>query len=163
MLASKQTQTYISTQIISTHMQKHLPTVHKHRQTDTTAINLVISPKLRVAGFAPYLREPRDLNEISLTQKEAFLEHKYLTGSMPWLNPNHNCKTCGSPEAFTSTTNFKKCAMISSSRDEEYYILKDHLELLYPTNTKCTVLVNSPMSNEHVRKPPISAIQSHVA
>ena len=37
-------------------------------------------------------------------KKEALLEQKYFTGSMPMLTSNHGSKTCGRPEAFTSTT-----------------------------------------------------------
>ena len=74
----------------------------KHdRQTDTTTVlNLVISQKLRVARFTTVLSY--DLHEIQLTQKEALLDQKYLAGSIAY--PNHNLKTYGGPEAFTSTT-----------------------------------------------------------
>ena len=50
-----------------------------------------------------------DLHENKLTQKEALLEQKYFTGSIPLLTPRHNPKTCSGPEAFSSTTIFKKC------------------------------------------------------
>ena len=57
---------------------------------NTTVLNPVISPKLRVARFTSSLYEPYDLHEIRLTQKEALLEQKYFTGSMPLLTPDHS-------------------------------------------------------------------------
>ena len=45
----------------------------------------------------------------STDKKEALLEQKYFTGSMPLLTPNHSSKTCGSPEPFTSITIVKTC------------------------------------------------------
>ena len=43
---------------------------------------------------------------------------------MPLLTPNHSYKTCGGPEAFTSTTILKKCGAKTSSERQECYILK---------------------------------------
>ena len=37
------------------------------------------------------------------------MEQKYVKGSMPLPKHNHSNKTCGGPEAFISTTIFKKC------------------------------------------------------
>ena len=42
------------------------------------------------------------------------MEQTYFTGSMPLLSTNHSSKTCGGPEAFTSTTNIKDCGVKTS-------------------------------------------------
>ena len=39
----------------------------------------------------------------------------YSTGSIPLLTSSHCSKTCGGPEAFTYSTIFKKCVVISCS------------------------------------------------
>ena len=44
---------------------------------------------------------------------------------------NHSFKTCGGPEAFTSTTISYKCGGKITDRQERN-ILKTHSELLYP-------------------------------
>ena len=100
-------------------------------QTDTTILNPVIYQKLRVARFNSALWQSYDLYEIRLTQKEAMLKQKYFTGSMPLLTPNHNLKTCGGPEAFTSTA-IKKCG----SGGQEHYIQKTHYKFPYPVETR---------------------------
>ena len=46
----------------------------------------------------------RDLQDIQLTQKENLLERKYLTGSMSLSTPNNTFRTCGAPQASSSTT-----------------------------------------------------------
>ena len=55
------------------------------------------TPKYMVARFTSTLWEFYDLHEIHLTQKEALLERRYSSGSMPSLTPNHSAKTCGGP------------------------------------------------------------------
>ena len=68
--------------------------------TDTTVINLITFAKLRVAKFTSSLKQSYDLRDIRLKQKEALLEQKYCTESMPLLTNNHRFQTCGGPEAF---------------------------------------------------------------
>ena len=58
-----------------------------HAQSDTTVLNPVISPKLSVARFTSILEQSHDLHEILLNQKEALLDKKYSTGSIPLLTP----------------------------------------------------------------------------
>ena len=60
--------------------------------------------------------------------KEDLLEQKYSTGSMHLLTPNHSLRTCGGPEAFTSTTIFKKYGVKTSKGGQEGYILKPNQE-----------------------------------
>ena len=81
-----------------------------HKQKDTTVVNLV-TPMMGVVRFISTLWKFYDLHDIQKTSKEALLERKYFTGSMPLLTPNHGYKTCGCPEAFTSTTICKKCGV----------------------------------------------------
>ena len=62
--------------------------------------------------------------------KEALLERRYFTGSMPLLTPHHSFKTCGGPVALSSTTTFMKCGgKLALGRGAERYILKSNLEL----------------------------------
>ena len=49
---------------------------------------------------------------------------------MPLLTPNHNLMTCGVPEAFTSTTIFKKRGEKTSNASQERYILKGNSPIL---------------------------------
>ena len=63
-------------------------------------------------------------------QKEALLEQKYYSGSMPLLTPNHSFRTCGGPKIFN------KCGGNTSSVEQECYILKTHEELSYPAHNK---------------------------
>ena len=65
------------------HQSKHLSV----RQTDTTVLNPVISPKLRLARFTSALWQSHDHHEIGLTQKEALLEREYFTGACRSLHP----------------------------------------------------------------------------
>ena len=49
------------------------------------------------------------------------MEQKYFTGCLPLLTPNNSFKTCGGPEAFTSTTIFKKCGGKKLGRDGTFH------------------------------------------
>ena len=101
-----------------------METCHLDRQTDTTVSNPVICPKLRVARFISAFWQSY---EIELTQKEALLEQRYFTGSIPLLNPNHySLRTCGGAEAFISTTIFMKCGEKTNSGGQEGYIMRTH-------------------------------------
>ena len=77
-------------------------------QMDTTVLNLVVPPKLRVARFISTLWQSYGLHKLLMTQKEDFIERKYL----PYLlTSNHTLKTCSCPEAFTIKTIFEKCGV----------------------------------------------------
>ena len=79
------------------------------RETDTSVLNLEISPILRVARITSCLYQLYDLHEIRLTQMEALLERKYFIGSMHTHRAySLYLKTSGGLEAYTSTSMFKK-------------------------------------------------------
>ena len=69
-------------------------------------------------------------------QKEALLEQRYSTGSMPLLTSNHSFMTCGGPEAVTSATILMKCGVKTSSvGGQEHNILKTNYDISYPINS----------------------------
>ena len=75
-----------------------------------------IAKRTRVARYTSMLGQCYDLHEIKLTQKEALLEQKYLTGSMPSMPTlNHSPKACRGPGALNSTISFKKCGKKTGS------------------------------------------------
>ena len=75
-------------------------------------------PKHRVVRSTSILSQSYDLHDIRLTQKEASLKQKYVTGrSMCPLTPSHSCTTSSGAEAFTSTTIFKKCGGKHNNED----------------------------------------------
>ena len=57
------------------------------------------------------------------------MEQNYFTASMPLTTPKYSPKTCGCPEAFTSTTISKKCSAKSNSGGQERYSQKPNAEL----------------------------------
>ena len=93
------------------------------RQTDTTVLNPIISLKERVARFTSSLFEPCDINENRLTQIKVFVGAKIFYRKHALAYPNHSSKTCGGPEACTSTTIIKKCGG-KIAQGHEHYILK---------------------------------------
>ena len=72
--------------------------------TESTVLNLVISPKQRVARFLLNLLQYYDLRKIQVTQREELKEPRYSTGSMSLHTPNHTFRACGGPETFNSIT-----------------------------------------------------------
>ena len=70
-------------------------------------LNLVMSKKLRMARFTSTLLQSCDLKEIPQTQKEDFLQQKYLARSMPLFIPNLSFKACVDLEALTYTMIFR--------------------------------------------------------
>ena len=93
--------------------------------TYITALNPVISPKLRMARLTSTLRLSYDLHEIRLSQTEALLEQKYFTGSMPLLTPT----TLSRHDVVLRLSSIPHCFemwCIISSGGQERYILKAH-------------------------------------
>ena len=95
----------------------HRTYVYIYIQTDTTVLNLVISPELECGQIHFNVVKAFDPHKFKLTQEEDLLEQKYFAGSMPLLTHNHSSWTCGGPEVLTSTTIIKKCGVRTSSGD----------------------------------------------
>ena len=96
------------------------------RQSDTTSLNLVISPIVGVAIFYLIFVSILMISINSHRYKRSFVEKKYFTGSSPLLTPNLSSKTCGGPETLTSTTILKKCGGKASPGWQERYMLNTH-------------------------------------
>ena len=87
-----------------------------------------------VARFTSIFLQSDDLHETRLTQKDAMLEEKFFTRSMP-KHTNHTFKTCEGPKTFPFTTISKTCGGKTSSGKKEFNVLKTQ----FPNTRRCVV------------------------
>ena len=72
--------------------------------TDTTVLNMVISPEPEGGQIHLNAVKGVDHHKLKLTQKEDLLEWKYITESTPLHKTNHSFKAYGGPDDLTLTT-----------------------------------------------------------
>ena len=97
--------------------------LYNDSQTDIAILNLVISHNLRLARFISTLCHSYIPHEIQLTRK-VFAGADVFYREHTLAHPIYCSETCGSAEAITLNTIFKKCGVGCSEGGQDSFILR---------------------------------------